>query len=325
MRRVLLMVFLIVCAGRRAAAAPADDVIARSHALFAAVDGDDVAAAQELLAADVRRLEAGRFANRDQLLANMRDHKERNLPRWQRRWSDESVRRAGATAIYIGHMDGTLERPGAPKPAAVERWVTLVWVEAGGRWQLLHWQSADAGLEAERQIYNDVFQASTVLSLKPNRFLMEVVHGRRPGAALDVGMGQGRNAIYLAGQGWKVTGIDISDEGVRQAREAAARAGLELETVLQDADTWDWGTDRWDLICFIYAGGGKDVVERVRRSLRKGGVLVIEFFHSEDAKEHGFRTNELPELYKDGFKVLRYEEVEDTADWSLHKRKLVRF
>jgi methylase of polypeptide subunit release factors len=46
-----------------------------------------------------------------------------------------------------------------------------------------------------------------------------VTQGRKPGTALDWGMGQGRNAIYLAGQGWDVTGVDISDVAVEQAKK----------------------------------------------------------------------------------------------------------
>jgi methylase of polypeptide subunit release factors len=53
---------------------------------------------------------------------------------------------------------------------------------------------------------------------RPNEFLVEMTKRREPGQALDVGMGQGRNSIYLAKQGWDVTGFDASSEGVRQAR-----------------------------------------------------------------------------------------------------------
>ncbi len=51
------------------------------------------------------------------------------------------------------------------------------------------------------------------------------VEGRNPGRALDIGMGQGRNAVYLATQGWDVTGFDPSSEGVRIARSNAEKAG----------------------------------------------------------------------------------------------------
>jgi 2-polyprenyl-3-methyl-5-hydroxy-6-metoxy-1,4-benzoquinol methylase len=52
---------------------------------------------------------------------------------------------------------------------------------------------------------------------QPNRLLVDAVAKRKPGRALDVAMGQGRNALYLASRGWKVTGVNFSDEGVRAA------------------------------------------------------------------------------------------------------------
>jgi 2-polyprenyl-3-methyl-5-hydroxy-6-metoxy-1,4-benzoquinol methylase len=56
-----------------------------------------------------------------------------------------------------------------------------------------------------------------------SQFLVRMVEGRKPGKALDVAMGQGRNSHYLAAQGWDVTGYDISEAGMAQARRLAER------------------------------------------------------------------------------------------------------
>ena len=63
---------------------------------------------------------------------------------------------------------------------------------------------------------------SLVMVHRPTALLVSATKGRRPGKALDIGMGQGRNSIFLAQQGWKVTGFDPSDEGIHQAEERAA-------------------------------------------------------------------------------------------------------
>jgi hypothetical protein len=66
----------------------------------------------------------------------------------------------------------------------------------------------------------------------------------------------------------------------------------------------------------------------VRRSLKKGGIVVIEFFMRESMKDvglSGFDPGELPRLYGEGFKVLRYDEVEARPDWGPQQAKLVRF
>ena len=64
----------------------------------------------------------------------------------------------------------------------------------------------------------------------PNEFLVRMVEYRPAGRALDVGMGQGRNAIWLAAAGWEVTGFDPADRAVALAEELAVEAGVELTT-----------------------------------------------------------------------------------------------
>jgi methylase of polypeptide subunit release factors len=59
----------------------------------------------------------------------------------------------------------------------------------------------------------------------PNALLVEVVKDLQPGTALDVGMGEGRNAIYLAQRGWTVTGFDIADRAMEVAKKRANQIG----------------------------------------------------------------------------------------------------
>jgi ubiquinone/menaquinone biosynthesis C-methylase UbiE len=66
-------------------------------------------------------------------------------------------------------------------------------------------------------------------------------------------MGQGRNVLHLASQDW-VTGIDISEEGIRLAKAAATKQKLKFDAVVQDMKKYDFGVARWDLVTMIYAG-----------------------------------------------------------------------
>jgi hypothetical protein len=87
----------------------------------------------------------------------------------------------------------------------------------------------------------------------PNALLVEAVAERRPGSALDVHMGQGRNAVFLAAKGWRVTGFDFSAEGVGAAPWLprrnelltifAAFRILRYEDTLAPAD-WSWRPSR---------------------------------------------------------------------------------
>lgn len=76
-----------------------------------------------------------------------------------------------------------------------------------------------------REIWNDVFTKRQGPELRHNKFLAEIIKGRKPGKALDIGTGEGRNALFLAAQGWEVTGFDISDVGIKLAREEAQKRG----------------------------------------------------------------------------------------------------
>ena len=78
--------------------------------------------------------------------------------------------------------------------------------------------------------------------------MMESVQELEPGRALDVGAGQGRNAVWLAQQGWEVTGIDISSAGLAAARDNAERAEVHIQTVQTSYTDYDFGTEQWDLI-----------------------------------------------------------------------------
>ncbi len=97
--------------------------------------------------------------------------------------------------------------------------------------------------EACNPIYRG--EAGEVFTRKPSAFLVEMAGKRKPGRALDVGMGQGRNALWLAQQGWDVTGFDLSDEGVRQAQVEAKRLGLKISASVASIADFDFDENRW--------------------------------------------------------------------------------
>jgi SAM-dependent methyltransferase len=109
----------------------------------------------------------------------------------------------------------------------------------------------------------------------PNSFLVQEVEGRPPGVALDYGMGEGRNAIYLAKLGWEVWGFDISNEGVALAQKRAKELGLTLHTATVRDSEYEFGKERFDLIVFSWTMPLVPV-ERVLNSLKPGGIVVME-------------------------------------------------
>lgn len=153
----------------------------------------------------------------------------------------------------------------------------------------------------------------------PNEFLMQVAASLPPGDAVDIGMGSGRNALFLAREGWKVIGVDTSGVGVSIARERAAADNLTLAAEQLDMFEFDYGTARFDLVLFMYMGPVGDLGPRIVNALKPGGHLVIEHFAG------GFEAGSLPRLFA-GLEVLRYSEDEAFPDYDQQtKGRVVRF
>jgi len=165
----------------------------------------------------------------------------------------------------------------------------------------------------------------------PSRLVIEAAKGVAPGAALDAGMGQGRNAVYLATQGWTVSGFDLSGEAVKAAFANAAKAGVRLDAVKASYADFDFGTARWDLIVLIFAWAPIDdpaFVARLATSLRPNGRIVFEHFIDDPVAPrppamHALKPGQLREALKD-FRLDRYEELNDLGDWGGPGKDLVR-
>jgi len=186
------------------------------------------------------------------------------------------------------------------------------------------------GDRAEVERWNRILTAEKpAFNTNPNAFLMEIAKGRKPGTALDVGMGQGRNAIWLAQQGWDVTGFDPAEKAVALALDNARKLGVHLKAEVKRREDFDFGESRWDMIVISYAGG-RETPEVIERALKPGGVLVVEAFHRDATKGSSiggavvFDTGELPALYPQ-LRVVRYEEPIAEADFGRDKVRLVRY
>jgi SAM-dependent methyltransferase len=321
-------------------------VKAMAHALLDAYDRGDERAVVDAIGAAFVLVDDGSVTDHQEVLQEVHARHERN-PQRSRDYSHEQVWVGPSSLVFFGE---TIEHwgPDGRKPLGdFDGWNTIVWTREGAGWKAASWQWIKGGLEADREDWNGTYRISRAgkdhtatgrgYRPEPNGFLVEIAKGRHPGRALDVAMGQGRNALYLAERGWQVTGFDISEDGLCEAREAAEARHLHLEAVNAEAATWDFGTDRWDLVTFIYAAGcprarergcDEQTIEKVRRGLRRGGVVVVEGFHRDEVPGLGFGSGELATLFKDGFMILRDEVVEDVSDWGNQRGvalKLVRF
>lgn len=161
--------------------------------------------------------------------------------------------------------------------------------------------------------------------VNPSTIVLETTASLKPGAALDVGMGNGRNSVYLARKGWKVTGVDLSAAAVKQALQEAAKLKVEIDGRAADIEKMELGRERYDLILCLYVHmvpvkNARKLIE----ALKPGGLLVVEG-HQAEAQSLGLRpvsggppgylTNQLLRTF-DRLRIIRYEDRMMQAEWS---------
>ncbi len=188
--------------------------------------------------------------------------------------------------------------------------------------------------ERIRQRWNRSLVGDSTYTFKKeaNNLLVQTSESVKPGKALCVAMGQGRNALYLAEEGWDVSGFDLADKAVAHAVEQANKKGLNLTTYIASYETFDYGAEKWDLITWLYGAclETDQIAEKIKKSLKPGGLFVFEFFHRDAGiamgrPDFGCEKNALKEKFKKvgGFEILLYEEKEGVADYSLKPYKLI--
>jgi SAM-dependent methyltransferase len=116
-----------------------------------------------------------------------------------------------------------------------------------------------------------------VWSSGPNQFVAASLAGLPPGDALDLACGEGRNALWLAGLGWRVTALDFSRVAVERGRRLAEEAGVEVAWQVGDALTAP--LPGVDLVVLAYlqlpADERRTAVRRAWDRLRAGGTFLL--------------------------------------------------
>ena len=129
---------------------------------------------------------------------------------------------------------------------------------------------------------------------RPNGRLVADVADLAPGRALDVGCGEGADAIWLARRGWSVTAIDISDVAIGRAREAAELAGTSVEWVCGDALQALFPARSFDLVSMQYPAlpkaAGEAAVRRLLDTLRPAGMLLAVFHDLDDEQRDHMKS-----------------------------------
>ncbi|WP_131785169.1 class I SAM-dependent methyltransferase [Protofrankia symbiont of Coriaria ruscifolia] len=142
---------------------------------------------------------------------------------------------------------------------------------------------------------------------EPNQIVIEHLAGLTPGRALDLACGEGRNAVWLATQGWRVTGLDFSQVAIRKARELSRRFDVTPEWIHADVMDWTPVPASYDLvtICYLHlpAGQRRNILRCAVNAIVPGGTLLV-LGHDRANLRHGTAGPADPELLLDADELL---------------------
>ena len=164
---------------------------------------------------------------------------------------------------------------------------------------------------------------------EPAAFLKQKISGLKKGKALVLAMGEGRNAVYLAQNGFDVTGVDISEVAIEKCNKLAKERNTTVNAVVADLTDYDMGEARFDLITNFYYYD-TSIFPQVIEALKPGGMFIFEQFSIDHLKyretsrfgpsnpDYLVKPNELLEHFK-SLRILYYEDTVVELDEGMHK------
>ncbi len=184
-------------------------------------------------------------------------------------------------------------------------------------------QSMNAGDQWDQRFGVDKYLYGT----EPVRFLAENVHRLPKGKALCLAAGEGRNAVWLAGQGYETIAMDASAVGLQKATALAEARGVTIGTEVGDLeDSYDMGENQYDLITDFYYHNPA-MIPAVMRALKPGGAFVMQNFSIDQLETNRFgpknpdylvKPNEMLTLF-DNHRILYYEDTIVELDEGMHQ------
>jgi SAM-dependent methyltransferase len=182
---------------------------------------------------------------------------------------------------------------------------------------------------AQLERWNSRFSADGYLfGTRPNAFVESQAQRLEPGmSALCVADGEGRNSVWLARQGLRVTAFDFSPVGIAKARALARDAGVNVDYSQSDIFKWDWSAARYDVLVaifiqFLTPPQRAQIFARFCDALRPGGLLILQGYRPEQLRygtggppqaENLYTESVLRELLRD-WEILHLASHDDVVD-----------
>lgn len=176
----------------------------------------------------------------------------------------------------------------------------------------------------DAQTWNQRYAATDLMwSAGPNMFVEELCRDLTPGRSIDLAAGEGRNAIWLAEQGWESTAVDYADVAIDKARQIADRRGVTITTEVADLTVYEPTAGGYDLVLVAYLQLPHEQLDPILRkaaaAVAPGGTFLL-VCHDRENLEHGYGGPQHVDVLTtpeqalaalgDGFQVERSEVAE---------------
>lgn len=167
----------------------------------------------------------------------------------------------------------------------------------------------------------DIEYSHEIRSPIPNKIIAEILRYKKSGTVLDLGVGWGRNALFLASEGFDVTGVDKNPNVIALFKQKASEMKVDVKEEM--ADIQNYKIDRtYDIIIanstLHFIDKPEKIIEAMKTHTGEGGLNAISAFTKENPDKgfaHLFEQNELRGYYE-GWEILHYNEY--LTDWEQH-------
>lgn len=165
--------------------------------------------------------------------------------------------------------------------------------------------------------WNDRFQSEHFVYGTESNIFISTMHNKLQlsGDALAIAEGEGRNAVFLAEQGMKVTTWDFAQSGLIKTEKLAEERGVHVETKLMDLNDATWERDHWDEIVCVFGHFPKETrrktLEGVKQAVKPGGYYVTEVYSTYQLPYKSGGPQDVDMLYSPE------EFLQTFADWRI--------
>jgi tellurite methyltransferase len=168
-----------------------------------------------------------------------------------------------------------------------------------------------------KESWDERYGSGKYSSAEPHKLLKGLVEKLKPGKALDLACGTGRNALFLAEKQWTVTAVDNSRVGIEIAGQRAAAKNLKVDFRTADLEKGEFKIEpnAYDLICDFYYLQ-RNLFSQMKTGVRAGGIIVATIHLFDEGGENSpflLKSGELRKYFRD-FLILHYHETSLTDD-----------